>query len=265
MKQRADLVLLARGMAESREKAQALILAGRVYMGEIRVNKASLQVGEEDALIIRGDDKAYASRGGYKLEKAMAAFDVKADDLVCMDVGAATGGFTDVLLRADARHVYAVDVGYGQLDWRLRQDKRVTVMERTNARLLIPEHFQNKPDLAVMDVSFISIRLILPAVFAILGEKGRLVSLVKPQFEAGRGQVGKNGVVREKGTHIRVLQEIRDFCLSQRWALVGLCFSPITGPKGNIEFLADIRPGEWKQVTDSDITALVAQAHETLD
>ena len=264
MKQRADQALLARGMAESREKAQALILSGRVYISEVRVNKDSQQVSDGDALILRGDDNAYASRGGYKLEKAMDVFGVVAEDLVCMDVGAATGGFTDVLLRAGARHVYAVDVGYGQLDWRLRRDKRVTAMERTNARLLTPEHFPEKPGLAVMDVSFISVRLILPAIFAILGEKGRVVSLVKPQFEAGRGQVGKHGVVREKGTHIRLLEEIRDFCLSQRWAVVGLSFSPITGPKGNIEFLADIRPGAWEQLTDGDITTLVREAHQTL-
>lgn len=264
MKQRADQALVARGMADSREKAQALILAGRVYIGEARVDKASRQVSEEDPLILRGDDQAYASRGGYKLEKAMDAFGVSAQDLVCLDVGAATGGFTDVLLRAGARMVYAVDVGYGQLDWRLRQDKRVCVMERTNARLLTPEHFPEKPELAVMDVSFISIKLILPAIFAILGERGRVVSLVKPQFEAGRGQVGKHGVVREKDIHARVLEEIRDFCLSQNWAMAGLDFSPITGPKGNIEFLADIRPGAGEPVTCGGIVALVAEAHRTL-
>ncbi|MDD4079854.1 MAG: TlyA family RNA methyltransferase [Eubacteriales bacterium] len=264
MKQRADQALLARGMAESREKAQALILAGRVYIGETRVDKASQQVSEEDPLILRGDDNAYASRGGYKLEKAMEAFQVDANGLVCLDIGAATGGFTDVLLRAGAQHVYAIDVGYGQLDWRLRQDPRVTVMERTNARLLAPEQFPQRPALAVMDVSFISIRLILPVLFNILGEKGRVVSLVKPQFEAGRGQVGKHGVVREKGTHIRVLQEIRDFCLIHNWAMAGLTFSPITGPKGNIEFLADIKPGERENITDSGIAAVVEEARDTL-
>jgi len=264
MKQRADLALLERGMAESREKAQALILAGRVYLGETRVDKASQKVSAEEELIIRGDGKAYASRGGHKLEKALRAFQADVAGRVCLDVGAATGGFTDVLLRAGAQYVYAIDVGYGQLDWRLRQDERVGVMERTNARLLTLEHFPRRPVLAVMDVSFISIRLILPALFNILGDRGRVISLVKPQFEAGRGQVGKHGVVREKSTHIRVLQEIRDFCPGQGWELAGISYSPITGPKGNIEFLADIRPGFGAGVQDEEIEALVNEAHASL-
>ena len=240
MKQRVDQALFARGQADSREKARALILAGRVYLGEVRVDKPSQQVAQEQEITIRGDVDAYASRGGYKLEKAMAVFQVDADGLVCMDVGAAVGGFTDVLLRAGARHVYAIDVGYGQLDWRIRQDPRVTVMERTNARLLRAEQFPQKPRLAVMDVSFISIKLIIPVLFALMGQEGRLISLVKPQFEAGRGQVGKHGVVRDRDTHLRVMMELRDAVVSQGLTLGACAYSPITGPKGNIEFLADI-------------------------
>ncbi|MGI6687262.1 MAG: TlyA family RNA methyltransferase [Christensenellales bacterium] len=162
-----------------------------MYISETRVEKASRPVGAEEDLLVRGDGAEYASRGGHKLQKAMEAFKVDAEGLVCMDVGAAAGGFTDVLLRAGARHVYAIDVGYGQLDWRIRQDARVTVMERTNARHLVPEQFPMMPRLAVMDVSFISIRLIIPVLFSLMGKEGRLISLVKPQFEAGRGQVGK--------------------------------------------------------------------------
>ena len=264
MKQRADLALVARGLAESREKAQALILSGRVYIGEVRVDKASCQVGDGDELTLRGEDAGYASRGGYKLEKAMEAFQVDARGLVCMDVGAAAGGFTDVLLRAGARHVYAIDVGYGQLDWRIRQDARVTVMERTNARLLRPEMFPEKPQLAVMDVSFISVRLIIPVLFELMGQEGRLVSLVKPQFEAGRGQVGKHGVVREADTHLRVLKEIRDFAASRGLNLRACDFSPITGPKGNIEFLADMIQDGGRGVDDAALEDVVHRAHRLL-
>ena len=264
MKQRADLALVARGLAESREKGQALILAGRVYVGESRVDKASFQVAETDDLLVRGDEVSYASRGAYKLEKAMETFKVDADSLVCMDIGAATGGFTDVLLRAGARRVYAIDVGYGQLDWRLRQDDRVIVMERTNARTLAPEQFEECPRLAVMDVSFISIRLIVPVLFKIMGRGGRLVSLIKPQFEAGRGQVGKHGVVRDPDTHLRVLTEIRDFLRSQGLVMRGCTYSPITGPKGNIEFLADIGYDEGEEIGDEALSGLVREAHRQL-
>ncbi|HPY94600.1 MAG TPA: TlyA family RNA methyltransferase [Clostridia bacterium] len=264
MKTRADSALVARGLAPSREKAQALILAGRVYVDEVRVDKPSQPVQETDNLLLRGEEREWASRGAYKLEKALEVFRVDVTGLVALDVGAAAGGFTDVLLRAGARHVYAIDVGYGQLDWRIRQDERVTVMERTNARALTPDNFALKPALAVMDVSFISIRLILPALFGILGETGRVVSLVKPQFEAGRGLVGKHGVVREAGTHAQVLRGIRDFLMDTGWRLQGLDYSPITGPKGNIEFLADIRPGQQEPLGDDFIAGLVEAAHRNL-
>lgn len=265
MKQRVDVWLTVRGMAESREKAQALIMAGQVYIGEKKVLKASEQVAEDAPIQLRGVQDAFASRGGHKLEKAITAFEADVSGLVAMDIGAATGGFTDVLLRHGASHVYAIDVGYGQLDWKLRNDERVTVMERTNARTLTREQFDLHPTLTVMDVSFISIKLILPVAAAIMGESGRFLTLIKPQFEAGRGQVGKNGVVREKETHVRVLREICVFAPSFGWHVQNLTFSPIKGPAGNIEFLADIRPGAGEEISDEVLEHLVQTAHVELN
>ncbi len=264
MKQRIDVWLTTRGLTESREKAQALIMAGQVYVGERKVLKASEQAEEDAPVTIRGEQDSFASRGGHKLEKAITAFQADVSGLVAMDIGAATGGFTDVLLRHGAAHVYAIDVGYGQLDWRLRNDPRVTVMERTNARALTPEQFSLHPTLTVMDVSFISIRLILPVAAGIMGEQGRFLTLIKPQFEAGRGQVGKNGVVREAETHRRVLREICLFAPSFGWHVEALTYSPIKGPAGNIEFLADIRPGPGADISDDTLRGLVDEAHAAL-
>ena len=265
MKNRVDTELVQRGLAPSRERAQALIMAGQVYIGERKALKASEQVEEKDALSIRGEIDALASRGGHKIERALEVFQADVSGVVAMDIGAAAGGFTDVLLRHGAKHVYAIDVGYGQLDWKLRQDARVTVMERTNARHLTPEMVPLGPTLTVMDVSFISIRLILPVAASIMGEKGRFLTLVKPQFEAGRGQVGKNGVVREARVHRQVLMSVREYAAEIGWHVAGFTWSPIKGPKGNIEFLADIRPGEGAMPTDEDIASLVQEAHDTLN
>ena len=265
MKNRVDTELVQRGLAPSRERAQALIMAGQVYIGERKALKASEQVEEKDALSIRGEIDALASRGGHKIERALEVFQADVSGVVAMDIGAAAGGFTDVLLRHGAKHVYAIDVGYGQLDWKLRQDARVTVMERTNARHLTPEMVPLGPTLTVMDVSFISIRLILPVAASIMGEKGRFLTLVKPQFEAGRGQVGKNGVVREARVHRQVLMSVREYAAEIGWHVAGFTWSPIKGPKGNIEFLADIRPGEGAMPTDADIASLVQEAHDTLN
>lgn len=264
MKQRVDSLLEKMKLVPSREQAQRLIMAGRVYVDEVKVLKPS-QAFEPDAnLSIRGEIDHFASRGAHKLEKALQCFEADVSGLICLDIGAASGGFTDILLRAGAAKVYAIDVGYGQLDWKLRQDERVVVMERTNARALTRESFSDQPTLTVMDVSFISIKLIMPVAAAIMGEEGRFITLIKPQFEAGRGQVGKHGVVRDAKIHERVLKEIRDFCPSFGWQVQGLTFSPIKGPKGNIEFLADIRPGDVLKVCDEEIAALVTQAHEEL-
>ena len=265
MKQRIDVYMAQTGLADSREKAQALIMAGQVYVGERKVLKASEPVKEGDAVSVRGVQDAFASRGGHKLEKAITAFDANVQGCVAMDIGAAAGGFTDVLLRHGASHVYAIDVGYGQLDWKLRNDPRVTVMERTNARALTRDSFDRQPDLAVMDVSFISIKLILPVAAAIMGDGGRFLTLIKPQFEAGRGQVGKNGVVREKEIHERVIREICLFAPTFSWHVERLTFSPIKGPAGNIEFLADIQPGPGEEISDGAIRDLVLQAHKALD
>lgn len=264
MKQRADVALAARGLAKSREAAQALILEGRVYVGEVRVNKPSDAVEDGAALLVRGEELAWASRGAHKLEKALDCFGIDVSGAVCMDIGAASGGFTDVLLRRGASHVYAIDVGYGQLEWRLRQDARVTVMERTNARSLTADAFPLRPSFTVMDVSFISVRLIMPAAAAVMGDAVRFAILIKPQFEAGRGEVGKNGVVREAATHARVLRELRDFMPGIGFAIRALEYSPIKGPKGNIEFLADINRDMGKTPSDEEIAALVRKAHEEL-
>ena len=265
MKTRVDSALVQRGLAPSRERAQALIMAGQVYIGEKKVLKASEQAEDSDVLTIRGEVDALASRGGHKIERALEVFQADVTGVVAMDIGAAAGGFTDVLLRHGAKHVYAIDVGYGQLDWRLRQDARVTVMERTNARHLTPDRVPLGPTLTVMDVSFISIRLILPVAAAIMGEKGRFLTLVKPQFEAGRGQVGKNGVVREEKTHRQVLMAVREYAAEIGWHVAGFTWSPIKGPKGNIEFLADIRPGEGEMPSDEAIADVVREAHERLN
>lgn len=266
-KKRVDVALVERGLAQSREKAQALVMSGVVYIGENKVDKASAQVTPEDELIVRQTGTGYVSRGALKLEKGLAVFGVEAKDRVAMDLGASTGGFTDVLLQNGAAHVYAIDVGYGQLDWKLRNDPRVTVMERTNARYLTADDLPLRPTLGVMDVSFISITKILPAAAAIMGENGEFISLIKPQFEAGRDRVGKKGVVREAQVHLDVVKEILHFIdTDMGWTAQNLSFSPIKGPEGNIEFLVHILPKAraTHSVTEQEAAEVVRQAHESL-
>ena len=266
-KKRVDVALVERGLAQSREKAQALVMSGVVYIGENKVDKASMQVTPEDELIVRQTGTGYVSRGALKLEKGLAVFGVEAKDHVAMDLGASTGGFTDVLLQNGAAHVYAIDVGYGQLDWKLRNDPRVTVMERTNARYLTADDLPLKPTLGVMDVSFISITKILPAAAAIMGEDGEFISLIKPQFEAGRDRVGKKGVVRDAQVHLDVVKEILYFIdADMGWTAQNLSFSPIKGPEGNIEFLVHILPKSraTHSVTEQEAAEVVRQAHESL-
>lgn len=266
-KKRVDVALVERGLAQSREKAQALVMSGVVYIGENKVDKASAQVMPEDELIVRQTGTGYVSRGALKLEKGLAVFGVEAKDRVAMDLGASTGGFTDVLLQNGAAHVYAIDVGYGQLDWKLRNDPRVTVMERTNARYLTADDLPLRPTLGVMDVSFISITKILPAAAAIMGENGEFISLIKPQFEAGRDRVGKKGVVRDAQVHLDVVKEILHFIdADMGWTVQNLSFSPIKGPEGNIEFLVHILPKEraTHSVTEQEAAEVVRQAHESL-
>ena len=263
---RADIALVQRGLCASREKAQSAIMAGQGYTREGRINKASELIGPEDELTVRAPAIPYVGRGGLKLEKAISAFGVSVQDKVCMDVGCATGGFTDVCLQNGARHVYAIDVGYGQFDWKLRSDPRVTLWERTNARTLRRDMFESVPEIAVMDVSFISIQLLIPVLFSVMGDTGTIVTLVKPQFEAGRGKIGKNGVVRDPRVHEEVLGNLMEFCTMSCLTVTDLDYSPITGPKGNIEFLAKIIRGSGTP-TAPDITQIgrvVRQAHETL-
>jgi 23S rRNA (cytidine1920-2'-O)/16S rRNA (cytidine1409-2'-O)-methyltransferase len=239
---RVDLLMVKRGLAESRTRAQALILAGRVYSGPERIEKPGIRLDPGTPLTVR-QPLRFVSRGGLKLEAALEQFRIDPRGAVCLDVGASTGGFTDCLLQKGAARVYAVDVGYGQLDWRLRNDPRVTVLERTNFRNIDPGSLPNDMDLAVVDVSFISLKLILPRVKEFLGPAGQVVALVKPQFEAGKGKVGKGGVVRDPGVREESLREVLRWAENERFSIEGTMPSPVRGPAGNIEFLVHLRTG----------------------
>jgi 23S rRNA (cytidine1920-2'-O)/16S rRNA (cytidine1409-2'-O)-methyltransferase len=237
-KKRADQLLVERGLADSRTQAQALILAGLVFTGARRVEKPGTPVASGTPLEVRGKDHPWVSRGGIKLAHALAHFGVEAADRVALDIGASTGGFTDVLLAGGARRVYAVDVGHGQLHWNLRRDPRVTTLERTNARHLTRDEIPEPVDLVVCDVSFIGLRTVLPAALALTAPGATLIALIKPQFEAGREQVGKGGVVRDPAVHQRVCDDIRSWLASlPGWSVLGVTESPIEGPQGNKEFL----------------------------
>ncbi|HZA65295.1 MAG TPA: TlyA family RNA methyltransferase [Geminicoccaceae bacterium] len=241
-KHRLDQLLLERGLAESRAKAQALILAGRVFSGGQRLDKPGQGVAGDIELSVRTPSAAYVSRGGIKLAHALDHFGIDPAGLVALDIGASTGGFTDVLLRRGAATVYAVDVGHGQLDWRLRNDPRVAVLERTNVRHLSQEHVPEPVDLVVCDVSFISLELALPAALALAKDGAALVALIKPQFEVSKGQVGKGGVVRDPALHEQVCAKIARWLADRPdWRVLGITESPITGPKGNREFLIAAR------------------------
>lgn len=263
-KLRADLALVRQGLAPSREKAQALIMAGSVYLKEVKINKASEKISEGDELTVRGHVHPFVGRGALKLDKALRVFQADVRGVTAMDIGAATGGFTDVLLRNGAAHVYAIDVGYGQLDWSIRNDERVTVMERTNARYLTSREIPCTPEVTVMDVSFISVKLILPVAASLMQQRGRFYILIKPQFEAGREHVGKKGVVRDPAVHRQVIADIAEFAPGFGYRMAQLDFSPITGPEGNIEYLAELLPGVDGGVTAERIEQVVSQAHATL-
>jgi 23S rRNA (cytidine1920-2'-O)/16S rRNA (cytidine1409-2'-O)-methyltransferase len=254
------------GLAQSRERAKALIMEGVVYFGEVKVNKASDTFADDAVLTVREDPIPFVSRGGLKLDKAVRKYGISLENAVCLDVGASTGGFTDVMLKNGARHVYAVDVGYGQLDWRLRSDERVSCMERHNARNMEPDWFPEAPSFASCDVSFISIKLILPAMFNCLTDDGEAVVLVKPQFEAGRNKIGKNGVVRDPNTHLEVLQKAAENAAECGFFIKALDFSPITGPKGNIEYLMYLSKKSEGEPIDvvAEAKGVVALSHEEL-
>jgi len=240
-RERIDKLLIQRGFVQSRTRAQSLIMAGVVLVNEQRVEKPSEMFASDANIRVKGSDdpaSRYVGRGGLKLESALREFQIDVTDFVCLDVGASTGGFTDCLLQHGARHVTAVDVGHNQLDWKLRNDERVDVMENVNARYLTQEDFPNKFDLAVMDVSFISATKILPAITPLLTERGRIITLIKPQFEVGRGEVGKGGIVRESEKHERVINEVNSFAETLGLKVCGVIDSPIHGADGNKEFLA---------------------------
>jgi len=248
MKLRADQALVERGLVESRSKAQALIMAGLVFAGERKVAKAGEMIAAETAIDVRGKDHPWVSRGGLKLDHGLAHFGVEVTDRVALDVGSSTGGFTDVLLSRGAAKVYAVDVGTNQLAWKLRQDARVVVMEQTNARHLTPEQIPEPIDIVVCDASFISLAKVIEAPLTFARPGAHAVLLVKPQFEAGRGEVGKGGVVRDPTVHQRVCDEAAEWIASRGWRILGLTRSPITGPEGNVEFLL----GAVKERHDGD-------------
>ncbi len=263
IKKRLDVLLVEQGLAESRAKAQAVIMSGKVYVDGQKADKPGASYDETVKPEVRGDVCPYVSRGGWKLEKALRDFGIRPEGFVCSDSGASTGGFTDCLLQQGAKQVFAIDVGYGQLDWKIRSDPRVVVMERTNIRYVTPEQLGQALDLSVVDVSFISLKIVLPVIKTLLKPQiGQVVCLIKPQFEAGRENVGKKGVVRDPAVHRQVLDDFVALADSLGFSVLGLTYSPVKGPEGNIEFLGHlsltgggIRP---------DTAGIVSQAHEAL-
>ena len=268
MKERLDVLMVQRQLASSREKAKALIMAGCVLVDGEREDKAGTMFADTVEITVKGSTLRYVSRGGLKLEKAMQHFDISLEGKVCMDVGASTGGFTDCMLQNGAVKVYSVDVGYGQLDWKLRNDGRVVCMEKTNIRYVTPEDIQEKPEFVSIDVSFISLTKVLLPVRQLLADNGEIACLIKPQFEAGREKVGKKGVVRDPAVHEEVIARVSDHARSISFELKALEFSPIKGPEGNIEYLLHMKKlpeGEICGAMPFDIRKTVAQAHASLD
>lgn len=262
-KTRLDIALFERGFAESREKAKALIMAGIVFVNNQKSDKAGNTVKPDDIIEVRGETLKYVSRGGLKLEKAVESFNISLEGCVCADIGASTGGFTDCMLQNGAARVYAVDVGYGQLDWKLRNDPRVVCLERTNARYLDHEQVPDVLDFASIDVSFISLKLIFPALYSLLREGGEIACLIKPQFEAGPEKVGKKGVVRDPKVHLEVLENFLTHAKDNHFTVLGITYSPIRGPEGNIEYLGYLRKS-GEPDTIPDLAALVDASHSEL-
>ncbi len=265
-KKRLDAAVFEQGFCESREKAKTLIMAGVVYINNQKADKAGMTVKDDDIIEVRSNPLKYVSRGGLKLEKAMESFNIRLDNCICADIGASTGGFSDCMLQNGAKKVYAIDVGYGQLAWKLRTDERVVNMERTNFRYVTHEQIPEELDFCSVDVSFISLSIIVPVMRNIMKDGGRAVCLIKPQFEAGKEKVGKKGVVREKSVHIEVVEKTVNMILSNNMSVLGLDFSPVKGPEGNIEYLVYIEKND-KAVDTSGITAekIVERSHLELD
>lgn len=264
-KKRLDCLLFERGLAESREKAKIAIMMGNVYVDNQKSDKPGTVLPVSAEIEVRGETLRYVSRGGLKLEKAMAVFPIALQGKIAMDIGASTGGFTDCMLQNGAKKVYAVDVGYGQLAWKLRTDPRVVNLERTNVRYLTAEQVPDPVEFFSVDVAFISLRLVLPVARNFLAEGGQAVCLIKPQFEAGRGKVGKKGVVRDQSVHVEVVRDIKDFVLEHGFSVLGLTFSPVKGPEGNIEYLIFLEKSEHPVCTAMDIPKLVEESHNQLN
>lgn len=265
-KARLDTEIFKRGMAESREKAKALIMAGLVYVNGQKELKGGTSIKEDDVIEVRGNNNPFVSRGGLKLQKAAEKFNIDLSGCVCMDIGASTGGFTDCMLSHGAKKVYSIDVGYGQLAWKLRTDDRVVNMERTNFRYVTHEQIPEDIDFASVDVSFISLKKILPVMRDLLSENGQAVCLIKPQFEAGRENIGKKGVVRDPAVHSQVVSDIRAFAVENGFSVLNLDFSPIKGPEGNIEYLMHIKKSaEGQDLCPVSADKLVMLSHSELD
>ena len=266
-KERLDVLLVSRGFAESREKAKAIIMSGNVYVDGQKEDKAGTSFYDKVNIEVRGNTLKYVSRGGLKLEKAMANFDVTLEGKICMDVGSSTGGFTDCMLQNGAVRVYAVDVGHGQLAWKLRNDERVVCMEKTNIRYVTPDDIPDKIQFSSIDVSFISLTKVLGPVKELLSDDGQIVCLIKPQFEAGREKVGKHGVVRDKAVHLEVINKVIEYAVSIGFEVLNLEFSPVKGPEGNIEYLLHLQKhteGIYEHIPFVPQN-IVEKAHETLD
>ncbi len=263
-KKRLDVLLVERGLIPTRQKAQAVIMAGDVFVGGQRSDKPGAAVAEDAEIEVRGSAMPYVSRGGWKLEKAMKTWPITLEGKICSDIGASTGGFTDCMLQNGAEKVYAVDVGYGQLDWKLRSDPRVVCLERTNARYLTREQIPDPLDFASIDVSFISLGLIFPALYPLLRPGGEIACLIKPQFEAGREKVGKKGVVRDPAVHREVLEAFLKHAKDNHFTVLGITYSPIRGPEGNIEYLGYLRKSDEADAA-VDIAAVVAASHAELE
>ena len=266
MKERLDVLLVKRNLAESREKAKAVIMAGNVFVDGQREDKAGTTFSPDVSIEVKGHALPYVSRGGLKLEKALAVFDVNVKDKVCTDIGSSTGGFTDCMLQNGARKVYAIDVGRGQLDWKLRQDSRVVCMEKTNIRYVTPEDIGEPVDFSSVDVSFISLTKVLEPIRNYLKEDGEIVALIKPQFEAGREKVGKKGVVRDKAVHREVIEKIADYARNIGFGVMELDYSPIRGPEGNIEYLIRLKKGAESMGKDMEeaVASVTDKAFEEL-
>lgn len=260
---RLDARIFELGLSESREKAKAFIMAGQVYVNGMKATKAGMTVTAQDQIDVRGGSE-FVSRGGHKLKKAMSVFPINLENKICMDIGASTGGFTDCMLQNGASKVYSIDVGYGQLAWKLRSDERVINLERTNIRYVTREQVPDEIDFFSVDVSFISLCLVLPAAYPLLSENGECVCLIKPQFEAGREKVGKKGVVRDKSVHAEVIRKIYDFSIDLGFTVCGLDYSPIKGPEGNIEYLIYLKKGSDENYV-ADIDEVVEASHSDLD